>query len=96
MVDWYGRWKPEKDYSDYPTELMCDCDRIAKRIMEDGYKPKTSIENVVMMVFAYFDASDIESEGYERYTLSGDFNIEECVRYVKDSGDWKEFDWEDE
>lgn len=83
MVDWYGRWIPEDDYTKYPAEKMCDCDRIAKRIMDDGYFPRTDIKNIVEMVLAYYDYDD-------------DFNLDECFEYVEDSGGWKEFDyWED-
>ena len=76
MVDRYGRWTAEDSYEWYTEDVMCDCDRIAKRIMDDMYIPKTSIENVVMMVFAHFDCPDIEDEGYKRRTKSGYFNIE--------------------
>ena len=29
MVDTYGRWTEEKDYSTYPEEKMCDYDKMA-------------------------------------------------------------------
>lgn len=84
MVDWYGRWTPEDDYTKYPAEKMCDCDRIAKRIMDDGYFPRTDIKNIVEMVLAYYD-------------YDNDFNLDECFAYVEDSGGWTEFDYlEDE
>lgn len=93
MVDYYGRWTAEDDYTNYPAEKMCDCDRLAKRLTEDGYNPYTSVTNVVNMVLLYFDCCDIENEGYERYDENG-LNIEECVRYVMETGGWHEFDWE--
>lgn len=40
MVDTYGRWTEEKDYSTYPKEKLCDYDYMAIWIREQGYEPK--------------------------------------------------------
>lgn len=87
MVDQYGRWTPEENYNNYPESKMCDCDRLAKRIMESGYEIKTTMQNLVEMIFAHFDNPDVESEGYDRQ------DINECFRYVEESGGWSEFDY---
>lgn len=36
MVDWFGRWTEEKDYSQYPKEKWCDYDYMAVWIREQG------------------------------------------------------------
>ena len=94
MVDgWTGKWYPEKDYSKYPKEKWCDYDHICMAIREDGYVPKTDMENLITMIFLYFDNPDIEDYGYKRVDNNGYFNIKECIEYVKESGGWSEFDY---
>ena len=44
MVDRYGRWTEEKDYSTYPKEKWCMYDYMANAIRKTGYKIKTSEE----------------------------------------------------
>lgn len=51
MVDTYGRWTEEKDYSTYPKEKWCDYDYMAAWIREQGYEPKTDMENLITMIF---------------------------------------------
>ena len=36
MVDWFGRWTEEKDYSQYPKEKWCDYDYMAAWIRKQG------------------------------------------------------------
>ena len=93
MVDYYGQWTYEPDT---PEEKKCDCDRIADWIKEKDYKPKTTIENLVQMIIAHFDSPDHYGEydaetGYGGY--GDEFTIEECKRYVEESGGIKEFDY---
>ena len=93
MVDVYGRWTYEPDT---PEEKKCDCDRIADWVREKGYEPKTNIENLVQMIIAHFDNPDHYGEydaetGYGGY--GDEFTIEECKRYVEESGGIKEFDY---
>ena len=75
-----GVWYPEKNYSTYPKEKWCDCDRLCVAIRKDGYVPKTSMNNLVNMVFAYY-MEDFES-------------VDDVVQEVYASGGWKEFDYE--
>lgn len=93
MVDYYGQWTYEPDI---PEEKKCDCDRIADWIKEKDYKPKTTIENLVQMIIAHFDSPDHYGE-YDVETVCGgygdEFTVEECKRYVEESGGFKEFDY---
>lgn len=54
MVDTYGRWTEEKDYSTYPKEKLCDYDYMAIWIREQGYKPKTDMENLISNIFCFY------------------------------------------
>lgn len=93
MVDVYGRWTYEPDT---PEEKKCDCDRIADWVIEKGYEPETTIENLVQMIIAHFDSPDHYGE-YNAETGCGgygdEFTVEECKRYVEESGGFKEFDY---
>ena len=51
MVDWFGRWHKEKDYSTYPDEKLTDYDYMAVWIRGKEYEPKTSMENLIDMIF---------------------------------------------
>lgn len=93
MVDVYGRWTYEPDT---PEENKCDYDRIADWVREKGYKPETSIEQLVYMIMLHFDCPDNygkydEETGFGGYGES--FTVEECKRYVEESGGFKEFDY---
>lgn len=85
MVDWYGRWREEKDYTTYPDELWTDCDYMAVWIRGKGYDPKTSMENLIDLIFLHYQG-ECEEEGKE-------FNIEDCIEYVMNSGGIEMFDY---
>lgn len=85
MVDWYGRWYEEEDYTTYPEEKMCDYDRMAIWIRKTGYQIKTTMENLITMIFDYY----LEFTDYDK-----EFDIEDCKQYVMDSGGLAEFDYE--
>ena len=95
MVDYYGNWTYERNT---PEDKKCDMDRIADWILDSGYTPKTSIENLTYMIMICFDCIDNYGEydaetgfgGYGEY-----FTIEECKNYVEDSGGFAEFDYYD-
>ena len=89
MVTAYGKWIEEKDYASYPKEKWCDYDRMAVWIRETGYEVKTTMENLITMIFLYFD--DSEQEEYDH--LPGTF-IDKCKAYVMDSGGLELFDFE--
>jgi hypothetical protein len=86
MVDQFGRWTEEKDYSTYPKEKWCDYDKMAMWIRSKGYEPETSMQNLISMIFAHY-------EGYlEEY--DGEFSIKGCIMFVVTSGGIREFDYE--
>lgn len=90
MVDTYGRWTEEKDYSTYPEEKMCDYDKMAVWIRGRGYEPETSMENLITMIFIYFDEEINQSES----DYHGFFDyIEACQAYVEDSDGFAGFDY---
>lgn len=85
MVDVYGRWTYEKNT---PEDKKCDCDRIADEVFKYldnihpssrlyNYKIETSIENIVMMIYAHL--KDFINEQPE-------FNAEEIVREAMEYG----------
>jgi hypothetical protein len=95
VVDqWTGKWTEEKDYSTYPKEKWCDCDYMAVWIREQGYKPKTSINNLLASIFAHYDC-EIEDEDSSYRINNGNFDseIEAIQAYVADTG-LSEFDYE--
>lgn len=95
MIDAYGRWEEESNYNTYPKEKWCDYDVMAVWIREQGYEPKTSMENLISMIFAHYEGEigfhvsefDVESENFDgSYT-------DACKTYVEASGGLKEFDY---
>lgn len=86
MVDFFGRWTEEKDYSTYPKEKWCDYDHMAVWIRSWGYIPQTSMENLISMIFAHYEACS--------YDDNETFSIEGCIEFVENSGGIREFDYE--
>lgn len=96
MVDTYGRWTEEKDYSTYPKEKWCDYDYMAAWIREKGYEPETSMENLISMVFSHYEC-EIGNHVSEFDTESGNFDgtyTDGCKAFVEASGGLREFDYE--
>lgn len=85
-MDVYGRWTEEKDYNNYPKEKWCDYDIMAVWIRKSGYEIKTTIENLITMIFAHYEG--YREEANEEFTFSG------CQEYVMESGGLSEFDYE--
>lgn len=80
---------PETNYAMYSGE-------IEKQIRKDNYEPETMMENLISKVILHFDSDDNYGEynpetGYGGYGDS--FALDECLRYVEESGGWKEFDY---
>lgn len=84
MVTTYGEWIYEPGT---PENKKCWCDKIADYITESGYKIKTTIENIVYMIEAYWETELEDSETEYQDT------IEECITFVEESGGIKEFDY---
>lgn len=80
---------PEGTYAMYYND-------IEKKIVEDGYKPKTSMDNLISMIILSFDCDDNYGEYDEETGFGGygeEFTLKECFRYVEESGGYAEFDW---
>lgn len=81
---------PELNYETY-------YDDIEKKIIADGYVPETSMENLIKMIILYFDCDDNYGEYDEATGMGGygsEFTLEECFRYIEESGGYIEFDYE--
>lgn len=88
MVDTWGNWTEEKDYSTYPKEKWCDYDYMAAWIREQGYEPKTDMENLITMILLYYEG-EIEDGESDYDTENGKFDgmyIEAVQVYVQDNG----------
>lgn len=56
MIDRYGLWHAEIDYSGVPKGEMCVCDHIAQWIGTLGYEVLTTIDNLVLNIIACYEA----------------------------------------
>ena len=81
---------PEATYMEYYNDIN-------KKIIADGYKPETTMDNLIEKIILHFDCDDNYGE-YDPSTGCGgygnEFTLEECFRYVEESGGWREFDYE--
>jgi hypothetical protein len=69
---------------------------IAKKIEADEYVPRTTMSNLISMIVLSFDCDDNYGEYDEETGLGGygnEFTLEECFRYVEESGGYREFDY---
>ena len=80
---------PEGNYNMYYED-------IEQKIMADGYEPKTTMDNLIAMIVLSFDCDDNYGEYDEESGMGGygeEFTLEECFRYVEESGGYSEFDY---
>ena len=105
MVDDYGRWKENEDYSTFPQEDWCDMDYVANWIRSKNYEPKTSMENLILMILAHYD-TELECTFHEDgrctygYAIPDErpypenlmVYIPDLEAYVEASGGIQEFD----
>lgn len=80
---------PEENYEAYYGE-------IERKIIEDGYSPETTMDNLISMIILSFDCDDNYGEYDEETGFGGygnEFTLEECFRYVEDCGGYAEFDY---
>ena len=80
---------PEATYETYYKD-------IEQKILEDGYKVKTTLENLITMIILYFDCDDNYGEYDEETGCGGygdEFTLEECFRYIEEHGGYAEFDY---
>lgn len=69
---------------------------IEKQIIADGYTPETSMEHLITMIVLAFDCDDNYGEYDEETGFGGygeSFTLEECFRYIEESGGYTEFDY---
>lgn len=98
MIDYYGKWKAEEDYKSYPKNKWCDLDYVANWINESNYTPKTSLENLVEMIFAHYDGYLVDNnmEFYSDIEESENglmVSIKDISCFVEESGGCAEFDY---
>ena len=98
MVDYYGRWKAEKDYKEFPENKWCDLDYVAAWILESGYKPETTMENLVEMILTHYETylTDNNTKFYTDIIESENnpmISIVDISCYVEENGGLKEFDY---
>ena len=80
---------PEATYAEYYND-------IEKKIIADGYKPETTMDNLIVKIILHFDCDDNYGEYDEETGCGGygnEFTLEECFRYVDESGGYREFDY---
>lgn len=80
---------PEANYEKYYKD-------IEQKIIADGYKVETTMKNLIKMIVLYFDSDDNygvydEETGFGGY--GEEFTLEECFRYIEESGGYREFDY---
>ena len=100
MVGVYG-WIEEENYNKYPKEEWCDMDYMAVWIRSKGYNPKTTMENLILMIFGYYyDDDNVKENGYfaiqdeREYPDNLMVNIPDVEAYIEASGGLQEFDFE--
>ena len=84
MVDTYGKWTYEPNTAE---NKKCDCDRIADWIISTGYQIETNIEYLTEIIISYAD------DWYNTEYGDWDFNVDDVIEYVIDSGGLAEFDF---
>lgn len=80
---------PEATYAEYYSD-------IERKIIADGYKVETTMENLISIIILSFDCDDNYGEYDEETGFDGygeEFTLEECFRYVEESGGYREFDY---
>ena len=80
---------PEATYEAYYKD-------IEKKIIEDGYNPETTMDNLIVKIILSFDCDDNYGEYDEETGFGGygnEFTLEECFLYVEDCGGYREFDY---
>ena len=96
MVDqWTGKWYPEDDYNAYPKEKWCDLDSVCVAIRNDGYIPKTDMENLIWMCIGHYDSS-LECDDEFATELDKDDTLDygqKIREMVNSDGGWREFDY---
>lgn len=80
---------PEATYEEYYKD-------IEQKILADGYDPETTMDNLIKNIILIFDCDDNYGKYDEETGFGGygeEFTLEECFRYVEESGGYREFDY---
>lgn len=92
MVDSYGNWMPEKDYSKYPKEQWCDMDIVCNYIVNKGYKPQISMEKLIDRILLssdFYDMNPKYTPCFDEYSM---VNMDSLERFINESGGISAFD----
>lgn len=108
MVDNFGRWTKEDDYSTYPKEKWCDLDYVAAYLDEEGYVPQyTNYHELIMLMIQTYE-EDIEEHAREcgediayyafedtrEYPENLMINMQDFKAWLSDIGEISDFDYE--
>lgn len=100
MINKFGKWEEEKDYNNISQEHWCDMDYMAAWIRRKDYEIKTTMENLILMIFAHYEGDDeFMEKGYfavedaRKYPDNLMVNIPDVEAYVEASGGLAEFDY---
>ena len=89
MVDQYGRWTPEPDYTTFPKHKWCDMDYVMDYINQSGYKVKTKDIN---WFIEYLTSCFFDDEGFAPKFDDLMINIPMLDEYINACGGLKEFE----
>lgn len=95
IIDRYGRWHAETNYSGVPKEQMCVCDYIAQWIIEaEDYEILTTIDNLVLNIVACYEI-DLTITCKDCYKIEED-TVADIKTFVEDDGGLAMYDyWDD-
>lgn len=100
MVNTWGQWFEEEDYSVYPKEKWCLMDYMAAWIREENYQIKTDMEFLIEVIInqyqnyiswlehSYMDENISEDDIY----FDIEIMAEDMQCFVKENGGLKEYD----
>lgn len=106
MVDTYGRWYKEGDYSNYPKEKWCDMDYVAAYLDALGYKPKhIGYEELILRLIQTYEEDIHEhasecGEDMEYYAIEDPdpdnhfIYIPDFAAWLSDVGELEDFDYQ--
>ena len=94
-----NKWIMEEDYTMHPKKEWCDMDYVAMWILDTGYKPKTSMENLIHMIFAhyydYLEDNDVKFYTDMEWSENGlMISVIDVSCFVNENGGLSEFDYE--
>lgn len=91
MIDLYGKWHEEADYSHYPKEKWCFMDYMAAWIRKQNYTIKTDMENLIIMAEEHHHV--FNEDGSISCFKDIDKWAEDVQLFIEQSGGLQEFDY---